>query len=82
MCLMSSPPRYDPPPAVAPPPTRDEIAAQAADAKKNPINLAVEARRTASKRLSTFGNVKTTPMGDASYGGSTFAKFGKLPTAA
>jgi len=81
MCLMQQP-RYEAPPTVAPAPTRDEIAAQAADAKANPLNLAVEARRTASKRLSTFGNVKTTPMGDASYGSSTFAKFGKLPNAA
>jgi len=79
---MPAQPQYQAPPTVAPAPTRADIAAANADAKANPLNLAVEARRTASKRLSTFGNIKTSAMGDAGYATSSFAKFGSLPTAA
>lgn len=83
MCFMSQP-QYAAPPPVAPAPTRAQIQADAAaaqaDVDKDPTNLAVQARRVATKRQSVFGNVKTSTMGDSTYGGSTFASFGKLPT--
>lgn len=67
MCLPSggSAPQ---PAAVAPAPTRNEASA-------DPVSLVNQAKTTMSKRMAVFGNLKTTPMGDASYG--SFARFGR-----
>ena len=56
--------------AAAPAPTRDGIAAST-----DPKALAEQARQLAQKRQGVFGNVKTTPLGDASYGTSSVARF-------
>lgn len=53
----------------APAPTRD-----AAATSTDPTSEVNKLRATLSKRMGVFGNIKTTPLGDASYG--AFAKFG------
>ena len=57
-------------PIVAPPPTRENVTAS-----NDTTTFVNETKARISKRLGVFGNVKTTPMGDASYG--AFAAFGK-----
>lgn len=69
MCLVQQP-RPIPAPKVAPAPTRDQIAARAA------TGLVAENRNIVANRQGIFGNIKTTPMGDASYGTSAVARFG------
>lgn len=71
MCI--SRPRAVAAPTVAPAPTREQIAAKAtADA----TSLVNENRKLVAKRQGIFGNVKTTPMGDASFGSNAVARFG------
>lgn len=57
-------------PVAAPPaPTRASVSTDP---------LVQSALATAQNRLGVFGNIKTTPMGDATYGGSSvpIARFG------
>jgi hypothetical protein len=68
MCL--SQPKPIPAPVVAPAPTRAQIAARAA------TGLVAENRNVIANRQGVFGNIRTTPMGDASFGSSAVAKFG------
>lgn len=68
MCLTQQ--RPIPAPVVAPAPTRAQIAARAA------TGLVAENRNIVAKRQGVFGNIKTTPMGDASFGTSAVARFG------
>ena len=68
MCLTQQ--RPIPAPVVAPAPTRAQIAARAA------TGLVAENRKLVTQRQGIFGNIKTTPMGDASYGSSAVARFG------
>jgi hypothetical protein len=74
MCLGQGAVKSPVVPAVAPAPTRPAVAAAGTT---DPTTLANIAAKTAKKRLGVFGNVNTTPMGDASYGTSSFATFGK-----
>lgn len=68
MCLAQ--PKAVPAPVVAPAPTRNQIAAREA------FGLIAENRNTVAQRQGVFGSIKTTPMGDASYGTSAVARFG------
>lgn len=68
MCLAQ--PKAVPAPVVAPAPTRNQIAARAA------TGLIAENRNLVAQRQGVFGNIKTTPMGDASFGTSAVARFG------
>lgn len=69
MCLIQQP-KPIPAPKVAPAPTRAQIAARAA------TGLVAENRNLVAQRQGVFGNIKTTPMGDASFGTSAVARFG------
>lgn len=60
MCLM---PRAPTPPPVAPAPTREQVV----ENPNSETNIA-KTREQTKRRLGVFGNLKTTPMGDASYG--------------
>lgn len=53
----------------APAPTRE-----AATTATDPAAEVNKLRSTLTKRMGVFGNLKTTPLGDASYG--AFARFG------
>lgn len=53
----------------APAPTRE-----AATVATDPAAEVNKLRSTLTKRMGVFGNLKTTPLGDASYG--VFARFG------
>lgn len=68
MCI--SQPKAIAAPLVAAAPTREQIAATAA------TNSVASSRELIKKRQGVFGNIKTTPMGDASFGSSAVAKFG------
>ncbi len=57
-------------PKVTPAPTRE-----AATTSTDPTTLANQSRAVLQKRQGIFGNIRTTPLGDASYG--AFASFGK-----
>ena len=57
--------------AAAPAPTRAD-----ATASTDPTALAQQARMVAQKRQGVFGNINTTPLGDASYGSASVARFG------
>lgn len=54
----------------APAPTR-EAAATATD----PVSLVEQSKQTIKKRMGIFGNLRTSPLGDAAYG--MFARFGQ-----
>lgn len=69
MCIAQQP-RAIPAPQVAPAPTRAQIEA------RNAVNLISENRNLVAKRQGQFGNIRTTPMGDASFGTSAVARFG------
>lgn len=56
--------------AVAPAPTKEGVTVST-----DPTTVANQSKAVIQKRQGIFGNIKTTPMGDASYG--TFASFGK-----
>ncbi len=56
--------------AASPAPTREGAAASV-----DPTKLAEQTRQLAQKRQGVFGNIKTTPLGDASYGSSSVARF-------
>jgi hypothetical protein len=60
-------------PTIAPEPTRPGVVAAAATDTESAI---AKSKATAAKRLGVFGNLSTTPMGDASYG-TKVATFGK-----
>lgn len=66
MCIASSPKRIAAP-IVAPAPTREQSAVAAVESTKTLI----------AKRQGVFGNIRTTPLGDANYGSSVVARFGK-----
>lgn len=55
----------------APAPTRESVTAGAAT---DPTSLVEKTKNLIRQRLGVFGNVRTSPMGDASYG--AFARFG------
>lgn len=57
-------------PKVAPAPTRAQIEA------RNTIGLVAENKNLIAKRQGQFGNIRTTPLGDASFGTSAVARFG------
>ena len=57
------------PQAAAPAPTRE-----AAATSTDPVSLVEQTKKTVAKRLGIFGNLKTSPLGDAAYG--AFARFG------
>jgi hypothetical protein len=59
-------------PAVAPAPTRS-----AAAASTDPTALVNQTKAIIQKRQGVFGNIKTTPMGDASYGTAAIAQFAR-----
>lgn len=69
MCIVQQP-KPVPAPVVAPAPTRAQIAARAA------TGLVAENRNIIANRQGVFGNIRTTPMGDASFGSSAVARFG------
>lgn len=69
MCLLGKSGAMPKVQAAAPAPTREGVTAST-----DPISLAEQSRQLLQKRMGVFGNVKTTPLGDASYG--NFAKFG------
>lgn len=69
MCFPQQP-KPIPAPVVAPAPTRAQIAARAA------TGLVADSRNIIANRQGVFGNIRTTPMGDASFGSSAVAKFG------
>ena len=58
-------------PIVAPAPTRPKVTAAAT---KTPAGVLRTNAAIVKKRQGMFGNVRTTPMGDANYG--AFAQFG------
>jgi hypothetical protein len=45
-------------------------------ATANPVNLVEENKNLLAKRQGAFGNIRTTPLGDATFGGMSFARFG------
>lgn len=55
--------------AAAPAPTREAVATGT-----DPVSLVEQTKQTVAKRLGIFGNLRTSPLGDAAYG--MFAKFG------
>lgn len=69
MCLVQQP-KPIPAPVVAPAPNRNQIAARAA------AGLVADSRNLVAQRQGVFGNIKTTPLGDASFGTSAVARFG------
>lgn len=60
------------PAPVTPAPTRDSVVAPV-----NPVTLVEENKAITAARQGIFGNITTTPLGDASFGTASFAKFGK-----
>lgn len=70
MCLNTNQGALPVTPTVAPAPTKDAIVAST-----DPTTVANQSKAIIQKRQGIFGNIRTTPMGDASYG--TFAAFGK-----
>lgn len=56
------------PVAASPAPVRDT-------GSTDPTKLAEQSRQLAQKRQGVFGNIQTTPLGDASYGSSSVARF-------
>jgi hypothetical protein len=66
-------------PAVAPAPTRAGVTAAAAS--PTAIDLINQSKELIAKRQGTIGNITTTPLGDASYGGMSFASFGAVKAA-
>lgn len=68
MCIVSSP-KAIAAPTVAPAPTRASVAA-------NSNTLITQNAALVQKRQGVFGSIRTTPLGDASYGGAAVAKFG------
>lgn len=71
MCIPQQPRAVAAPP-VAPAPTRNQIAA------RNAVNLVAENRNIVANRQGVFGNIRTTPLGDASFGSSAVARFGAM----
>lgn len=59
-------------PKVAPAPTVGDVTANATTDSAITTNKNIVARRQG-----VFGNIKTTPLGDASYGSAAVATFGK-----
>ena len=78
MCLGGRPKPVAPPPPVAPAPTREQIAA---DAAANKIEMTNESKKKVKARQGLFSNILTTTMGDPLYGQQTasYAAFGGRP---
>ena len=53
------------------------FAAGVADTPEGRATAVAQNRTVVAKRQGVYGNIKTTPLGDASYGTSTVARFGK-----
>lgn len=72
MCLPNNRARNAPPVAqpAAPAPTRDSVATGT-----DPVSLVEQSKSLLKRRMGVFGNIRTTPLGDALYG--AFARFGK-----
>ncbi len=70
MCI--SQPRIIAAPPVAPAPTKAQIEAAAAADRLSLVN---QSRTAVASRQGVFGNIKTTPMGDASFGSNAVARF-------
>lgn len=65
-----------PPKKAMPKPIAASPAPQRDAASVDPTKLAEQSRQLAQKRQGVFGNIKTTPFGDTSYGTSSVARFG------
>lgn len=82
MCLGGgggSAPKYQPAPAVvAPVPTYAPTPAADAPPEVSALDAAAKSRTQTKKRLGTFGNAVTAPMGDSSYRSSSVATFGAV----
>lgn len=63
MCIAQ--PKIIAAPKVAPAPTREQVTLQTVN----------ETKGTIAKRLGQLGNIRTTPLGDASYGSAAVARF-------
>jgi len=63
-----------------PAPTKEGVLTAGLTAPPSAVNLLEQTRQIIKQRQGVFGNVATTPMGDASYG--TFAAFGAPKKAA
>lgn len=61
------------PQKVKPAPTRESIAAKAAAGQ---VEAVTKAAKLVADRQGVFGNITTTPLGDASYGTASYARFG------
>lgn len=72
-------------PPVAPPPNKGKVITKGTAVAPPPENItAIETARAAlSKRQGIFGNIKTSPTGDSSYGSASmsggYASFGSSP---
>lgn len=75
MCIGARPAPVAAPPPVAPAPTREQIAADAAAEK---IALTNESKKKVKARQGLFSNILTTTLGDPLYGQKTssYATFG------
>lgn len=69
MCIAS--PKVVAAPTVAPAPTRAGVAASL-----DPVSLVNQTKSLISRRQGVFGNIRTTPLGDSSYGSAAVARFG------
>ncbi len=67
MCIAQ--PKVVAAPTVAPAPTRATAAA-------DPVSLTNTNKALVAKRQGVFGNIRTTPLGDSSFGSSAVARFG------
>lgn len=71
MCIVNGP--APKPGKVAPAPTRAQLEAKAAAGK---VEAVTKSAALVADRQGVFGNITTTPLGDATYGSSTYARFG------
>ncbi len=70
MCIAQ--PKVIAAPATTPAPTREQLAA------RNTSSTVADNRRLVANRQGVFGNIRTTPLGDASFGSSAVARFGAM----
>lgn len=77
MCLVTGSSPANPVPApIAPSPTLASVTASAANTTKDAVDAISNNAAIIGKRQGVFGNIKTQPFGDATYGKYTVAKFG------
>jgi hypothetical protein len=62
---------------VTPAPTRESVTSPAVTPEEKAATALEQSKTIASKRQGIFGNIRTTPLGDATYGGFSVARFGK-----